>query len=448
MSDSNKKLSFTDKYVIPLTREYKDFIKEFTSVPQEIFFRDGERRLSDKEKKFLTIFEEKNKSKVDATVSQDFKIDRVSRDDEDLVVTKVKFHHEDTDFVRQIHNIVDEGKQIYYSGASKLNDDNNTYEIDLVHPKELNAYEIVEDFVKQTSFKERNAVLINEYLDTNYSAAEIQERLDEWLDTFREFDNDLVNSLEEEQQEFNSDYDILACLFDKFDRESLNNHEIAQICSQLSQQDKEGVLVVDENIYSFLNYEWDLRKFIDTDNLELSDTFNFVSHKEVADVLINFYQEPELLSQISKIAINNIFKERAPHFPEMEDFSLYEWQDFEGSGKEYDMEAYNKAVEEYEKQMEQMSIPEKDLPIINAFSDEINILQYFYRQMIVDTSYENRGDFVENSSKIIKDIFKKRPNLRNEALDEDVLNKIQRFKIKQLSNNKIESQNKRPKFKL
>ncbi|MRJ11583.1 hypothetical protein EDL98_10955 [Ornithobacterium rhinotracheale] len=72
----------------------------------------------------------------------------------DLSTTKVKFHHEDTDFIRRISEIVNEDKQIYYSRAEKLDD--NTYEIDLIHPKELNAKEIVDDFVKQTSLNHNN----------------------------------------------------------------------------------------------------------------------------------------------------------------------------------------------------------------------------------------------------------------------------------------------------
>lgn len=43
-------------YFIRSSKEYKDFIKEMTTTSSEIFYRDGERHFSDKEKNFFKIF--------------------------------------------------------------------------------------------------------------------------------------------------------------------------------------------------------------------------------------------------------------------------------------------------------------------------------------------------------------------------------------------------------
>lgn len=50
------KLSWFEKLVIPRTTAYKDFVREMKTTPPEQFFRDGERKLSDREKKFMQIY--------------------------------------------------------------------------------------------------------------------------------------------------------------------------------------------------------------------------------------------------------------------------------------------------------------------------------------------------------------------------------------------------------
>ena len=54
-----QKLSLKDKYITPLTKEYKDFVKEMENSSPEAFYMDGERSYTEKEKKFMQIYDEK-----------------------------------------------------------------------------------------------------------------------------------------------------------------------------------------------------------------------------------------------------------------------------------------------------------------------------------------------------------------------------------------------------
>ena len=54
-----QKLSLKDKYITPLTKEYKDFVKEMENSSPEAFYVDGERSFTEKEKKFMQIYDEK-----------------------------------------------------------------------------------------------------------------------------------------------------------------------------------------------------------------------------------------------------------------------------------------------------------------------------------------------------------------------------------------------------
>lgn len=54
-----KDLSWYDKYIIPMSRAYKCFIKEMEHTSSEHFFRDGERKFSEQEKKFMQIYASK-----------------------------------------------------------------------------------------------------------------------------------------------------------------------------------------------------------------------------------------------------------------------------------------------------------------------------------------------------------------------------------------------------
>jgi len=48
-------LSWFDRVMTPKTKAYKDFVKEMENASPELFFRYGERKLTDKEKKFMEI---------------------------------------------------------------------------------------------------------------------------------------------------------------------------------------------------------------------------------------------------------------------------------------------------------------------------------------------------------------------------------------------------------
>ena len=54
-----QKLSLKDKYITPLTKEYKDFVKEMENSSPEAFYMDGEKSFTEKEKKFMQIYDEK-----------------------------------------------------------------------------------------------------------------------------------------------------------------------------------------------------------------------------------------------------------------------------------------------------------------------------------------------------------------------------------------------------
>jgi hypothetical protein len=54
-------LTWFDKNIVPRTKAYKNFVKEMESMSPEIFFRDGERTFTDREKKFMSIHQSKGR---------------------------------------------------------------------------------------------------------------------------------------------------------------------------------------------------------------------------------------------------------------------------------------------------------------------------------------------------------------------------------------------------
>ncbi|STD07701.1 DUF3945 domain-containing protein [Chryseobacterium carnipullorum] len=54
-------LTWIDRNITPRTGAYKNFVKEMESTSPELFFRDGERMFSDREKKFMAIYQSKGK---------------------------------------------------------------------------------------------------------------------------------------------------------------------------------------------------------------------------------------------------------------------------------------------------------------------------------------------------------------------------------------------------
>lgn len=57
-------LSWFDKNLLPRTKAYKNFIKEMENTSSEQFFRDGERVFTNKEKKFMSIHQSKEREVI------------------------------------------------------------------------------------------------------------------------------------------------------------------------------------------------------------------------------------------------------------------------------------------------------------------------------------------------------------------------------------------------
>ena len=64
-------LSWYDKYVIPVTKEYKNFVDEMKNTSPEQWFRDGERIFTEKERKYMDIYEHKQKKMEAETKKSD-----------------------------------------------------------------------------------------------------------------------------------------------------------------------------------------------------------------------------------------------------------------------------------------------------------------------------------------------------------------------------------------
>ncbi|WPO84658.1 hypothetical protein SD427_18845 (plasmid) [Chryseobacterium sp. JJR-5R] len=67
-------LSWFERNIIPLTKSYKDFIKAKESTPPERWNKDGERKFSSKEKKYLQIFQNRMKKASAAPIVPDVPI--------------------------------------------------------------------------------------------------------------------------------------------------------------------------------------------------------------------------------------------------------------------------------------------------------------------------------------------------------------------------------------
>ena len=67
-------LSWYDKYVIPVTKEYKNFVDEMKNTSPEQWFRDGERIFTEKERKYMDIYEHKQKKMEAETKKSDYRL--------------------------------------------------------------------------------------------------------------------------------------------------------------------------------------------------------------------------------------------------------------------------------------------------------------------------------------------------------------------------------------
>lgn len=71
------KLSWLDKITIPKSEAYKSFVKDFEKSSSEYFFKDGERELNNKEKKFLIFYNSQQNAK---NLSQQFTFSTLAKD--------------------------------------------------------------------------------------------------------------------------------------------------------------------------------------------------------------------------------------------------------------------------------------------------------------------------------------------------------------------------------
>ncbi|WP_051230793.1 JAB domain-containing protein [Epilithonimonas caeni] len=71
-------LSWSDRVITPKTNAYKEFINEMINSSPEIFFRDGDREFTDKEKKYMQIYSEKGK---DIVVDSNFSLKTIFDND-------------------------------------------------------------------------------------------------------------------------------------------------------------------------------------------------------------------------------------------------------------------------------------------------------------------------------------------------------------------------------
>ncbi|WP_028123325.1 hypothetical protein [Epilithonimonas tenax] len=76
-------LTWFDKNIVPRTKAYKNFVKEMESMSPEIFFRDGERIFTDKEKNFMSIHQSKGRAVI---IGSNFTLKTIFNSNPDLVI--------------------------------------------------------------------------------------------------------------------------------------------------------------------------------------------------------------------------------------------------------------------------------------------------------------------------------------------------------------------------
>ncbi|WP_187477718.1 hypothetical protein [Amniculibacterium sp. G2-70] len=91
------KLSWFDRVITPKTKAYKDFEKEIKNTAPEIFFRDGERRLSNQEKRFMQIYKSRESQIIQSSA---FTVNSIfNSDSKALIKTNFKSFGEAVRFV-------------------------------------------------------------------------------------------------------------------------------------------------------------------------------------------------------------------------------------------------------------------------------------------------------------------------------------------------------------
>ncbi|SZD74217.1 Uncharacterised protein [Candidatus Ornithobacterium hominis] len=116
-------LSFWDKNITPRTKEYKDFIREMENTPSEIFFKDGEREFTKKEKKFLEIYRFKNQIKrispEEFYARQDYP--KITAEQLDNYLSKAKAYGHNDYYLEKMTNLIydEPPKFMAFSDAEK-----------------------------------------------------------------------------------------------------------------------------------------------------------------------------------------------------------------------------------------------------------------------------------------------------------------------------------------
>lgn len=143
-------LSWYDKNITPITRAYKDFVKEKENTSPEIFFQDGERVFTAREIKFLAILGYKN-SKNEMNVSYPERIESVTGEamTKDIRNESVK---DNLSFDPGTRNVIQENLGIAENRALKLDELKDMltqyYEneqesmFDFTHPRSIKTLEL------------------------------------------------------------------------------------------------------------------------------------------------------------------------------------------------------------------------------------------------------------------------------------------------------------------
>lgn len=78
-----KESSWFERIITPKTKAYQDFVKEMESTPAELFFQDGEKKFSDKERKFMQIYKSKENG---FSASQPYSVKIISNSNKEFPV--------------------------------------------------------------------------------------------------------------------------------------------------------------------------------------------------------------------------------------------------------------------------------------------------------------------------------------------------------------------------
>lgn len=396
-------LSFIDKFVTPLSKEYKDFITEKENTPSEIFFKDGERKLTEKEKKFLEIYEFKNQNK------------RIS----------VEEFYARQSYPKITLNQLDDYIQ-------KANNHKSTFYLEEIKNILSNSFSLIGERPIVFSEKEKEKIL--EKINSSNQKIEHFNSIfnDLKSELFFELDKDLelkinINDKFYFQNE-NLTYQVYSIREDANPKIYLEAYdEIGRRYEATFRQSNLEQLIKNQDVIvtlleSSIDYKefWEKYKFNDTENSELSDDLTPDSPKfrNTIQVIEEFKENPSLLDELKNIAIKNNILEEIP-YPYAPNPFEYTSQHY-GDSQELADEAYEKAYQEYEKELEQFNQKwgdsDREDIVKELYPDEISILQNF---ITANEDISNkRIEFIEN---LIDNMQPKQEN----SIVQEIFNEIQ-----------------------